>query len=1529
MTTVAHTVVGKGTTATSSLVSDTQTITLAPTSTTRTPTTTAATCPPWLREELDAFFRDRLAAAIQARESELVNVMHDCVQQELREKDRYIQHERQRATELNAQAQDHEKTVEHLQSKLDRRIDENNALRKDFYKQLLMLRELVAKHRSDPRTMKALDDVIASVTTGKQPESSSTAGGKAATWAEKAKASTKVLEETRSSSTPNGSIGMRREKEKWEQRAREAVAECQQLQEQLLLCKQQREEARRMDGELWFASSQHGLYERQRIIDCVYKSKCSWENVGESIVELLNNEMIWEAVEGSAYREKTRVSRGLEALLLRAESTRGEVVDGGLAALADEEGLEAVVDSHDGAKRTITRRRSAFSQASRLIMCRSCNGCGYLDAAEAVSAPQAGGARQENEEPEDDSYLRKTLAQVLELKASLEEANARTIQVEQQLLHTVTEGSQIKQKLEKIEYTRAHSVDSCLQTDLDEEEKISLDDIMKAHNNGDDDGSDAECGLMAKKRGSRWKQYEHLIVELKSLLSERDAGIAKMKSTVSDAQARLITVQRTSQQEQERLQRELQTLKGSLALAMSSRDEVIEEKQAAVKLLLKNIDRKKTQAVVPPVNFLATKFNDDAKSAAGGDEADEDDDDDVDEDVGKLDDQDDVKRAERIARRYSDAISRVQQEYEEQQQRLKDAEDELGSESDKRKRTNSISMGNIVVTMSSHPRDIFKALSNTHQDLLTLRRSSQRASALQTDRLLTLTTHLAHISEELAMVKKRTCAEIDFWKLDCEKLQNANKALAADLQAAHKNLEEANERVREARASASTVKVCGLCEKHEARLLEISQQLLVERKGSVVSNTALQDKSGAAASLELTESECSGLCSILLDLENMYATLNSSKQQQAKAAITKALLGTDASRSRTPMSITPTGASADSAIANVGASHSGDSVGGGSKSMPSRLFSISLPTRDIMGRSSPPGSILDSYDSPSNQQDGLLLHGTAIDTDRHSGHDPSPSHRKKTVVRKVLTERQVAQRQLAQRQRQHRRADRDEMSSGTLQLGLDQVLEPLEPELDEDMVDDDFFSYIDENGTEVFYVDIAVDEPQPEYPGSIPSQDHVLHNQLHVEKTLPRDISYRGLNDQPRRPEYAIQIPSAMTPELTGMARSPKLLQPSSEIDKDPEVITKLKELVAHTSTARERLALANWKILVCHLRASHEQQRLDYVNDQFRDHIASSRSKTGSWNGSVPSRPLVLRTTMQKLVQFRELVLDSAVRYRDSLRKESRRAQAHLIHGVSSVLTTLSRKNRPLPTTSDAMQYAHLDPDVVNRQHQSSPSHSPHRPLYPSVKVNLSDIPETQQIPTPTFPFTQLQSASSPSATPPHAPRARSPNLVDDSIVARLSTRTPDYLDAPPPSIFEADNRFPQRVVRFIPAGDGNDMSLTHATSSIRFPSTSPSASPTKSPSKVGLALDLRRRPTHSAGPIRSPRSAYVEDAVVTGPQYPIPAVNPELAFAYRPTRPQSSPASSSSRVRSAYVAASSESSATGSSKVTDTIPPTIVPRF
>ncbi|RHY29395.1 hypothetical protein DYB32_005167, partial [Aphanomyces invadans] len=87
-----------------------------------------------------------------------VNTMSDVFKQELKTRNDTAQRLMQKCAALETRMAEADAVTTMLHSKLDRRTYEMDNLRKMHYKELLLLREMVAKHRTDARTLKALDD---------------------------------------------------------------------------------------------------------------------------------------------------------------------------------------------------------------------------------------------------------------------------------------------------------------------------------------------------------------------------------------------------------------------------------------------------------------------------------------------------------------------------------------------------------------------------------------------------------------------------------------------------------------------------------------------------------------------------------------------------------------------------------------------------------------------------------------------------------------------------------------------------------------------------------------------------------------------------------------------------------------------------------------------------------------------------------------------------------------------------------------------------------------------------------------------------------------------------------------------------------------------------------------------------------------------------------------------------------------------------------------------------------------------------
>ncbi|KAG4040743.1 hypothetical protein PC123_g23721 [Phytophthora cactorum] len=1177
--------------------------------------------------EQRVFFDTVLAPLIQERETTLVNTIHECVQQEMQTQQLVIQNQQQRITQLTQQIEEWEKQVVHLKGKVDRRVAENNALRKEQYRQLLMLRDIM---RTEPGAVSALNEAIATVLAGKQTSSSET------TQSNNEQDHSKNSGRGWSANT-NTQV-LHREKEKWAQRAREAALECQQLRDKVATLTKDNLRYRASESMPWFLKPENAIAERQRIADTMRSYQGNWEEIGDSLVELLNHDILWAAVEQSARRGgKHRSAKGLEAMLTQLDNR---------TQTASSEQENTSEKDEDPAIHQLGRRRS--SELGRLIPCRACNGVGYIHADRDDGANDA------------DSYLRKTLEQVLELKTQLEKVNTHTLALEGQLQLSTMHAAELQEKIHQAELVKSSAVDSCLQTDLDEEEGIDVDEIMRSAYGQDNPVTDIY--RIPSRQNRRNIQYDNLIVELKSTLAVKDEGLAENRKALEVAQERTVTLQRALQKGKDAHAQELAMLKTSLAFSLKTRNTKIEERQAAVKLLMKKFAIKSSPVkeinLLPPTEEI-THEEDDR----------EDDNDDLDtkaetssseQDV----DQNEVKRMETLVERYAKDIIRVRKEHETQQELLKKAEGEIAEEDEKRSRTNSISQGSLVVSLASHPRDLFKALSTAQADILKQRRASQRSSALQTDRLLTLTTHLGHMSEELCTLRKRNLAEVEFWKLECEKLQNTNKALEAEQQIYQNQLQEA----RNQKESVDTSGVCSICEKHKKRLMQISNELLNQAQ---VSQTDPEVEVPAPSTL--TESERKHVGNALLDLENILTGMTAAKQQLARELVATHL-GKVLSSSPRRTTI------ANSRSGSKDAKPSNQTVG---KEGSSPMLTRSTPNSPRKSFTSTKGS------KPSRQ-----LKTTGGGVDSKSKVSPNPTRVIQEPAAQANTEAVASNGSETALESaspmNHRKKLVHEVFEGGELLPTKRGL-VLTPQVDT-VLEENVESGTDNNA------DMSTD-----YPGSHTSNETSFTRMEH-------DCHDDSASDDAEL--------------LTLSAEEPSLMNGATDIERDPEVIQQLRVLISQSSAAKEHLAIRNWQVLVFQVICLSSEQRLDQLKRR-----ADRRAKTQP-DGTLRSTNYKINTmcdAMKRIVQLHRRDLDGAISAQDTSRKELKKTQAHLIHGVSMLLENLSRKGKPRVELNE----------LLYPIQGGSPRRSPtsNRPLYPYAKVHMSHIPQTQQIPTSTFP--------------------------------------------------------------------------------------------------------------------------------------------------------------------------------------------------
>ncbi|KAF1782928.1 hypothetical protein GQ600_22000 [Phytophthora cactorum] len=409
--------------------------------------------------EQRVFFDTVLAPLIQERETTLVNTIHECVQQEMQTQQLVIQNQQQRITQLTQQIEEWEKQVVHLKGKVDRRVAENNALRKEH-----------------------AERGYCYSFSGKQTSSSET---------------------TQSNNEQDHSKNSG------------PALECQQLRDKVATLTKDNLRYRASESMPGSSNPRMPSQSDNELQTTVRSYQGNWEEIGDSLVELLNHDILWAALDN---RTQTASSE--------QENTSEKDEDPLFINLAEDVGY-IHADRDDGAN----------------------------DA---------------------DSYLRKTLEQVLELKTQLEKVNTHTLALEGQLQLSTMHAAELQEKIHQAELVKSSAVDSCLQTDLDEEEGIDVDEIMRSAYGQDN--------------------------PLKSTLAVKDEGLAEKRKALEVAQERTVTLQRALQKGKDAHAQELAMLKTSLAFSLKTRNTKIEERQAAVKLLMKKFAMKSSP--VKEINLL-------------------------------------------------------------------------------------------------------------------------------------------------------------------------------------------------------------------------------------------------------------------------------------------------------------------------------------------------------------------------------------------------------------------------------------------------------------------------------------------------------------------------------------------------------------------------------------------------------------------------------------------------------------------------------------------------------------------------------------------------------------------------------------------------------------------------------------------------------------------------------------------------------------------------------------------------------------
>ncbi|EQC38820.1 hypothetical protein SDRG_03779 [Saprolegnia diclina VS20] len=688
---------------------------------------------------LDGFFEGPLSLAVQDRETKYLNTMTEVFRDELKERTHTIARVTEKCALLEARVAECDVVTDGLRSSLDRRSYEMDALRKAHYKEILMLRELVTRQKTDPATLRALDEAIAGLHLQRRrmdaAKSEETSPRKASVAADEPSMDDRIeLLKKDLEKRKQFNFVLRQDRDKWEERTREARAELDALRKSL----ETKPDLPATTAPLptttttsmpvapwWTDGASGGRRERLAIDSAVSAHTVALRDVAAAMIEVMALPEVWSEVTTilTDPMETSKAAAHLSSLV---------------QALTPEPAPDTILEVH------LPPPKSAPSPPTRSasrVPCLQCNGLGIIDPATVSTTVDVHA----------DAQLQRSLQRLQELKREVEQrqdevtqlqaANTTLTTQQTTLTATVTE---LRAQLAAIpKPTRSSS----------KAEATTATDASRAHHSVSvqTDTVVAEALKHIEPTptpvvvdGARTEALEALLRDQAVLVSDlqgeiytKDDVLRTLQENVSAAEASLLKVRHASEVAQQLLRDEITVLSDTLSALREDSTVAMRDKQAALTSYLAQLS---TRAMLPSTPL---------ENAAEIDIA------------SLIPWSDDDTQAETLARVTEAAAQQTEVEWTDLQRAF------------------------AASPLPAMPLDAARA--NPVESILTLqaelelqKESTQKVACVQMQRIVTLSSHLARLAGEMLTMRKRLLAQVAFWKTECEKLERGQICLLTE-----------------------------------------------------------------------------------------------------------------------------------------------------------------------------------------------------------------------------------------------------------------------------------------------------------------------------------------------------------------------------------------------------------------------------------------------------------------------------------------------------------------------------------------------------------------------------------------------------------------------------------------------------------------------------------------------------------------------------------------------------------------------------
>ncbi|KAH9093513.1 hypothetical protein Ae201684P_016141 [Aphanomyces euteiches] len=725
---------------------------------------------------VQSFFDTTLADAIQERETKYVNTMTEVFRQEMKERNDALAKLSTKISQLESRVVEGDQTASVLHAKLDRRNHEMDVLRRTHFKELLMLREMVTKQKTDTRTLKALEDALAVGRSSNNEGDDGTPGDSprrnSASLSIEARLELLKIDVDKRKKFNDA---LRDERDKWQQRAVEAMEQVEALKSVLHT---KRDANSSGDPHLstaylslspssspwWAGGPEGGMHERDAIETAIANHELTSDDVASALIEVLGTVDVWPA---------------LGALMQQAPD--GPAACGFASLLGSP--LALVMGRHpswsssspsaDGDAARLDEKEQA-DEANLLLnntQCSKCHGTGFVDANEV--------AAEADSERERVKALLKT---VDSLREELQACQTRVVDLE--IAHDEVESAKRALVASVAEYqTTLNNAHAQVAADAKarEDARLALEQSKKHIATQTSDGAvdskplnggrrhaaiarqasaptEAELGILSRAA------LEDLLAEKCTAINELEAAqlrqvdnIAELQRQVVENADKLTSFHRAADTAQQLLRQEITVLKDTLASIQSQSSVAMLEKQATLSSFLAKT--KTDHMMNRPVHFESTMPPRDASRAS----------------LMVINQTQEAKLLEAIE--WSDVDVQAEELAQSTAEAACRAEAELDDlplcfiKEDARVDE---------VPLPDEVTDLKDRIQTMQVEAEAAKTSSRKMHTVQMSRIVTLSSHLSKLASEMLVLRKKSSAEIAFWKTECEKQDQAMQCLVTE-----------------------------------------------------------------------------------------------------------------------------------------------------------------------------------------------------------------------------------------------------------------------------------------------------------------------------------------------------------------------------------------------------------------------------------------------------------------------------------------------------------------------------------------------------------------------------------------------------------------------------------------------------------------------------------------------------------------------------------------------------------------------------